>query len=38
MDPGRVKVVDAWPKLKDKIEVESYLGPASYYRRFVKSF
>jgi hypothetical protein len=32
IDPIKIKVVAKWPILKDKMEVKSFLGLASYYR------
>ena len=37
-DPRKVKAVAEWPIPKVKIEVRSFLGLASYYRRFLNGF
>ena len=36
--PGKVKAVIEWPRPKSVHDVHSFLGLASYYRRFVRGF
>ena len=37
-DPGKIECVQDWPIPKNQTEVKSFVGLASYYRRFVKGF
>lgn len=37
-DPGKVDVVAQWPRPTSVGELRSFLGFASYYRRFVEGF
>ena len=37
-DPGKIRCIQEWPVPKNVKELRQFLGIASYYRRFVKSF
>lgn len=38
LDPSKINIVLEWETLKSIIEIRSFLGLASYYRKFIKGF
>ncbi|XP_070005199.1 uncharacterized mitochondrial protein AtMg00860-like [Nicotiana sylvestris] len=38
VDPKKIEAVQSWPKPSSAMEIQSLLGLASYYRRFVDRF
>ena len=37
-DPEKTRAVDEWPTPENLVELQSFLGLASYYRRFIADF
>jgi Reverse transcriptase (RNA-dependent DNA polymerase) len=38
MDPSKIVTIRDWPELQNVKDVQSFLGFANYYRRFIKGF
>jgi hypothetical protein len=38
VDPEKIKAIRGWPMPRNVIEVKSFMGFSSYYRRFIKGF
>lgn len=38
MDPAKVSAIQSWPRPQNKKDVQSFIGFANFYRRFVKGF
>jgi Reverse transcriptase (RNA-dependent DNA polymerase) len=38
MDPGKVKAISQWKEPRNKKELQSFLGFANYYRKFIEGY
>jgi hypothetical protein len=38
MDPAKIEAISKWKELKTKKEIQSFLGFANYYRKFIKGY
>lgn len=38
MDPAKVTAIQSWPRPQGKKDVQSFIGFANFYRRFIKGF
>jgi hypothetical protein len=38
MDPGKIKAISQWKEPQNKKELQSFLGFANYYRKFIKGY
>jgi hypothetical protein len=38
MDPSKIQAVQDWPKLNNVKDVQSFIGFANFYRRFIKNY
>ncbi|GIZ39392.1 hypothetical protein CKM354_000277800 [Cercospora kikuchii] len=38
MDPEKIQTIQNWPEPKNVTDVQSYLGFANFYRRFIRNF
>ena len=38
LDPDKVECIEKLPTPKSKLDIQSFLGLAGYYRRFIKNF
>jgi hypothetical protein len=38
MDPGKIKAISQWKEPQNKKELQSFLGFANYYRKFIEGY
>ena len=38
MDPGKVKIIQEWPEPKKVKDIQSFLGFANFYRRYIHNY